>query len=361
MNIIVKFTLVLIALTTFASSAFSQQTAEDFYNKGLAIIKSGRYKEAIPLFDEALRLNSNYVEALLERSRARSNNQTDLKGGLADIETILQIDPRHGEAYFERAVLRNAMILEMLKEKGSMSSEEILPLKKSVLEDLDAAIANGFENNRSYGYRAEVQSRQGNQAEAIKDYNKALKYDREDTFLLLNRSLCKLFSGDSQGAIDDFQEIVRIYERAKTNEQTPEKKLRTLKTTAILALTHLSSPFPSYESADLQLWAIEKLIELKPSPENYLTLAKHKMIYGSLDDSIADYTKAIEMSNGKFGHYFMDRGIVYQLQGKLAEAEADFAQGKKIDKNLENYNLKYWLELAKRQREQKRVRVELPQ
>jgi tetratricopeptide (TPR) repeat protein len=362
MNIIVKLTLVLITLTTFASSAFSQQTAEDFYNKGLAIIKSGRYKEAIPLFDEALKLNSNYVEALLERSRARSNNQTDLKGGLADIETILQIDPRHGEAYFERAVLRNAMILEMLKEKGSMSSEEILPFNQAVLEDLDAAIANGFKNKRSYTYRAETQAREfDNQDEAIKDYTEALKYDREETYLLINRSHAKRKNGDSQGAIDDLQEVVRRYDEAKTNSQTPAQKLGTLKGAAIMALNNLSSSFAMEERPDLQLWSIEKSIELQPTAMAYISLARHKMIYGNLDDSIADYTKAIEMSNGKFGHYFMDRGIVYQLQGKLAEAEADFAQGKKIDKNLENYNLKYWLELAKRQREQKRVRVELPQ
>ena len=361
MNIIIKFTLVLMVFLSLTSSAFSQKTAEDFYNKGLEIIKSGRYKEAIPLFDEAIKLNSNYVEALLERSRARSNNQTDLKGGLADLETILQIDPRHGEAYFERAVLRNAFIIEMLKEKGSMSSEEILPFNKTILEDLDAAIANGFKNKLSYSCRAETQSREfDNQAEAIKDYTEALKYDRDDTYLLINRSHAKRENGDSQGAIDDLQEIVRHYDEAKTNSQTSAQKLGTLKGAAIMALINLSSTFATEDKPDLQLWAIEKSIELQPTAMAYISLARYKMIYGSLDESIADYTKAIEMSDGKLGYYFMSRGIIYQLLGKSAEAEADFAQGRKIDPFFKDYNVKYWLELSKRQHEQRKVRVELP-
>lgn len=360
MKIISKTFLVLIALFLFGSTAFSQETAEKFFAKGVEIMKSGRYQPAIPFFDEAIRLNPNYAEAFLERSRAKSNNQRDLKGAMADIEKVLEIDPQLGEAYFERARLRNSMIIEMLKEKGPMPTQDVLPYNKAVLEDLNLAIENGLKKN-SYSYRAEYQSRHfDNQAEAIKDYTTALTYDKDDIQLLMGRAGAKRRNDDLQGSSDDLREVVRRYDEAKNNKQIPSQKLAEMKGAAVMALVNLSSNYALDEKPEQQLWAIEKSIELAPSASAYVSRGRYKLIFGNLDDSIADYTKAIELSGGKIGHYFMDRGVAYQLNGKTAEAEADFEQGRKIDPNLKNYNLRYWLELAKRQREQQRVKVELP-
>ncbi|HMS44123.1 MAG TPA: tetratricopeptide repeat protein, partial [Pyrinomonadaceae bacterium] len=325
MKIFYKINLVIFTLLLLYSSVFAQQTAEEFYEKGLEKMKSGRYQEALPFFDEAIKLNSFYVEALLERSRARSNNKRDLPGALADIETILQINPKFGEAYFERAHLRRTMIFQMLKEKGQMRTSEILPYHKAILEDLNLAIENGFKNKRSYSYRAELQARHlDNPAEAIKDYTEALKFDPDDFNLLMNRSFAKRANDDVQGAIDDLREIINRYDEAKANKEIPAEKLNILKSAAIMALNNLSSTFALDEKPELQLWAIEKSIELQPNTMAYLARGRYQTIFGSLDDAIADYNKAIEMSGGKVGHYFMSRGIVYHLQGKTVEAEADF-------------------------------------
>ncbi len=361
MKTIFKTISVSFVLCLFYASAFSQQTAEEFYDKGVEMMKSGKYVEAIPLFDEALNLNSSYTEALLERSRAKSNNQRDLKGAFADVESALLLNPKYGEAYFERARLRNSMLIKKVKEKGSMSEEEILPFFKAILEDVNLAIENGFKNKRSYTYRAELQSRHfDNQTDAIKDYTVALTYDADDSQLLISRSHAKRNNDDFQGSIDDLREVIRRYDEAKKDNKISVQKLASLKSAAVMALVNLSSDYGMIEKPDLQLWAIEKSIELQPTAIAYIALARHKMIFGDLDESISAYTKAIEMSGEKSGLYFIDRGIVYTLQGKLAEAEADFEQGKKIQPNLKNYNLKYSLELARRQREQKKVRVELP-
>lgn len=359
----IKFSLLLLVLCLSFSSVFAQQpTAEDYYKKGLEIIKTGRYKEAIPYFDKALQLNSQYVEALLERSRARSNNQADLQGAMADLNTLLQINPRHGEAYFERALVRNALFLEVLKKKETMSEEEAMPYHKEILEDLNSAINNGFQNKRSYSYRAEMWSRNfDNQADAVKDYTAALSFEPDDLYLLINRANAKRRNEDFQGAIEDLQEIVSRYETAKNNPQTDANKLGMMKGAAIMALNNLSSSYALDEKPDLQLWAIQKSLEIQPTDTGYAALARYQRIFGELDDALASYNKAIEMTDGKRGIYFMDRGIVLYLQGKTAEAEADFAKGLEIDPYLKNYNVKYFIEVSKRQREQRKVKVDLPQ
>jgi len=352
--------LVAFIFTLGASDAAAQQTAEDFYKKGVEIMKSGRYEPAIPFFDEAIKLNSNYVEAFLQRSRAKQNNQMDLKGAFEDVETVLQINPQMGEAYFERAQIRNSLILKMLKEKGSMTMAEILPFKKLLLEDLNSAIDNGFKNKRIYSYRAGILSRDfDNQTDAIKDYTAAMSFDPDDFHLLNNRALAKRQNDDFQGAIADLREIIRRYDEAKTDNKVSAQKLDSLKGGAVFALNNLSSTYALSEDTASQMWAIEKSIELQPTASAYLSRGRHKMIFGSLDDAITDYNKAIEMSGGKIGRYILDRGIVYHLQGKVTEAQADFEQAVKLEPHLKR-SVNYWLELARRQREQKRVRVELP-
>lgn len=358
----IKYGLLLLTLCLAFSSVFAQQpTAEDFYNKGLEIIKTGRYKEAIPYFDKAIQLNSQYVEALLERSRARSNNQADLPGAMADLNTLLQINPQHGEAYFERAMVRSSLFMQVLKAKGTMRQEESLPYKKAIFEDVNTAINNGFRNKRVFLYRAEMFSRDfDEQTKAIEDYTAALSFDPDDSMILISRAHAKRRNDDLEGAIDDLREVVNRYDAAKENPQTDAKKLAFMKGAAIMALTNLSSTYALDEKPDLQLWAIQKSLEIQPTDLGYAALARYQKIFGELDDALANYNKAIEMTNGKRGIYFIDRGIVLYLQGKITEAEADFAKALEIDPNLKYYNVKYFLEVSKRQREQRKVKVELP-
>lgn len=362
MRILTQSVLALSVLLACAVTAFTQVTAEEYFDRGVETMKSGRYKESIPFFDEAINLDSSLVEAYIARSKARSNNQADLPGALEDLNTALQLAPRNGEAFFERARILNSMILRMIKEAGGMSGDELKPYHSAVLKDLDSAIMNGFVNERSFSYRAGYLMRQfGMVKEAIDDYTRAIQYDPFDVHLLMNRAHAKHRIDDYKGAEADLLEVVERYEESKAAGKLDPAKLEEMKRAAVMALNGVSSIYALMENPERQTWSIEKSIELEPTAEAYVALARQKMIYGNLEESLADYTKAIEMSDDvRRGQYYMDRGIVYLLKEMPEEAAADFESGRKLVPRLERWNVKYWFELAKRQREQRTVKVELP-
>lgn len=349
-----------IIIFTLPVFAFSQQTAEDFYRQAVELSKKGKYDAAIASMDEAVKIRSDYVEAYLERSRFKQNNQRDIKGASADIEIVLQLDPQLGAAYYERSQIRKSQFSEILETKKNMSFEETLPFKKLELEDLNSAINYGYKNKQVYLLRAFLYWKTFvNFPKAIEDFTVALEYDPEDYDLYNTRGLVKRDTGDLPGAIADMREIINIYERLSNDKKYPANKQKRLKDTAVMMFNNLSSLYSESEDSTSQLWAIKKSLEIEPTSQGYAALGRYKVVFGEFDDAIADYTKAIEISDGRLPLDFVRRGIAYHLQGKLEKAQADFDKALEIAPNMRN-NIKYQIEVTCRQREQKRIRIELP-
>lgn len=361
MKITQKFIPAFLILIIFSAGAFSQQTAEDFYRQGMELSAKHKHKEAIAALTEAIRLNSALTEAYLERSRLRQNNQRDMKGALSDIETVLQLDPQLGAAYYERFQIRKSMNGGMFSGKKNLNFQrDILPHRKLELEDLNSAIDYGYKNKQSYESRGFMYWRIFHQYQkAVEDYTSAISFDAEDYDLYNTRGLIKKDNGDLAGAIADMREIVNIYDRAANDKEYPAEKLKKLKGAAIMMLNNMSSLYAESEDSASQLWAIKKSIEIEPNSRGFGALGRYNTVFGELSDAVANYTKAIEFSDGRLPFDFLERGVAYHLQRKLAEAQADFDKAVQIAPNIKN-TIKYRIEVTRRQREQKRIRVELP-
>lgn len=111
------------------------------------------------------------------------------------------------------------------------------------LEDLDRAVREAPQNGEVYYDRANMKSRNGDNAGAAGDYTIALELGlrmRERFLALGNRGMARAVLGDVEGALADFTEIV---------DASP--KNRSLLRTALLNRMVLRKRIGDYEGADL--------------------------------------------------------------------------------------------------------------
>ena len=63
MLIIGRFILCLMTLAVLCAPTFGQTTANDWINKGSALIQLGKYDEAVLAYDRAIEIDPQYAEA----------------------------------------------------------------------------------------------------------------------------------------------------------------------------------------------------------------------------------------------------------------------------------------------------------
>lgn len=343
----------------FCFNAFAQQTADAFYKQGVEQLKTHKYDAAIVSFTEAIKLNPAYLEAYLERSKARENNQRDLEGAFADVEKAIELNPSHGEAHFRRAGIRYAQIIK----RKEASNEIVEATFRKMLADFDLAIGYGYKTKDAYARRASIKCHDLDDCKtAIADFDAAIALDPNDFHLYINRSSAKRRSKDFAGAVADLREVVSGYygNQSSITDEAQKKMLDQQRGAVSMALLNLSSDLLMEESHEQALGAINQSLELYPENASaYDARGRYKTIFGDLDEAIADYDRAIELRQNN-GIAFLGRGIALALQGKTAEAQKSFDKGFEILPHLKNQYSKR-VELTRRQREQKKIKVELPE
>ena len=202
-------------------------SAEEWTQRGVALYNKEKYAEALPAFDEALRLKPLLAQALTSRGLVhyKLGNLTaaiaDLnacvavaphlalgyenRGGffllehgdydraLPDLDETIRLDPKHANAY----LLRGQLWL--------MKGELDLALK-----DCHRAIQLGKDDANAYQLRGVVLMDMGELDRAIADFSEALLRDRTYFPALRQRGLAWFFKGDFDQAIADANEAIRL-------------------------------------------------------------------------------------------------------------------------------------------------------
>lgn len=339
-------------LSLTASSAFSQTTDEHANKNALAAVTRGQFAEAIAILDKDIRNEKNLFASYLLRADVKRMTG-DFAGALADLNSASVIKPNVGGIYERRADVRMVLRQDM----------------KDVLADLDLAISNGVKHERVFAQRGQARAWTGDYEGAIADYRAAIGMRPGYAQAYVGWAGFYRRKDDNENAVKVLEEFVAIVENSSPGPKPAEGKAtvttnvdlptegkelqRGQQTTVIVTGTPVSGP-PSPEQmramtermeqsrntalayitlADLYedgpdltkaMETVEKGIALDPSDFYGLDVrGRIKIKSGDLNGGIRDLSTAIAAFPPNAGPY-LERGIAYLLQGKDAEAQADF-------------------------------------
>ena len=304
------------------------QTAADFNTRASRRYDEGRYDQAIADYTEAIRLDPQQADALLNRGWTFFVKE-DYDTAIADFEGALKVDPELAGAYEGRGVCHREM--ERYDE---------------AIRDFTEAIRRVQSDPGVYQRRATTYQLAGRLEEALKDRNRAIELDGSvvDYWIQRGQTLRELRRFDDSRR--DFEQAISLdpsnshpYYEAGYTYYDEEKYQQ-----AILFFTmaiERDNAEPIYRNMrglcyrELELYAeaeqdFLRAIELNPRRALYhWHMGLNLYDQGQLELSIQAMTNYIQLEpDDPDGYEF--RGDVYEELGNEAAAAADRAKMKKL-------------------------------
>jgi protein O-mannosyl-transferase len=163
------------------------------YNfRGICYAEKGNYRQAVDDYNVALKINSQYKEALNNRANAyRMIGQNDL--ALKDFKQIITINPKFADAYYNRGLL----YLEINHLDNALADF-------TTAINVDPNMADYF-NNRGVALRLK-----GEYEKSFADFNQALKLNKNFAEAYFNRGMIFQIHRRYFPAIVNYTEALRI-------------------------------------------------------------------------------------------------------------------------------------------------------
>ena len=297
-------------------------SAETYYNRGLAYGKKGQYDRTISDCDEAIKRKSDFAEAYVNRGCAYDEiGQHDR--AIADFDKAIALNPDDAIAYNNRGTANG--------NKGQYDR---------AIADFDKAIALKPDYANAYYNRGTAYASKGEYDRAISDYDKAIKIKPDYAEAYYNRGLTYASKGEYDRAISDYDKAIKIkpdYAIAYNNRGTVYGNKGQLDQ-AIADFGKVIELKPDYANAyynrgfiyaskgeyDRAISDYDKAIKIKPDyAEAYNNRGNAYYRKNMYDPAIADYDKTIEIRPNDTEAYY-NRALAYQYKGELDRAIADF-------------------------------------
>ncbi|OBQ33400.1 MAG: hypothetical protein AN487_20465, partial [Anabaena sp. CRKS33] len=268
-----------------------------YYGKGLALGSSGKVPETITALQQAVKSQPDFVPAWLYLSAVYGySNQLDK--ALAAINQAIQLQPNNPNLYNQKSAVLSD--LKRYKEAAAAINKAI-----------ELSPRAGFYTNRGL-VRAELGDKPG----AIDDYNQAIKINPNDAQAYNNRGNVRDDLGDKPGAIDDYNLAIKInpnLAQAYNNRGIVRNELGD-KPGAIDDYNQAIKINPNYAKA-----------------YNNRGIVRNEL--GDKQGAIDDYNQAIKI-NPNYAQAYNNRGIVRNELGDKQGAIDDYNLAIKINPNL---------------------------
>lgn len=204
------------------------------FKRGQDAHARGDYEQALSLYDAAIKVRPEFLEAIFQRANALVSLRRYPEAEKAFQRTIeLRADwalpqaalgallARMGrsdeaEKYLERALTlerTNAIALVALTEMRLRAKAE-RPVLENLLIRLQQATAGEGATASVWVSRASVERELGKRAEALASVNNALSLDSKNSLALMERAEIQLVAGDFQSAIKDAQAVRQLAPQA---------------------------------------------------------------------------------------------------------------------------------------------------
>ncbi len=184
-----------------------------------ALNEKDSYK-AIRLYDKAIALNPNFLEAYGNRGILKAKTG-DHAGALADYDKVIELKPNDARTYYNRGNLK--------KQMGNRSG---------ALSDYNTAISLKQDYSEAFNNRGILKSDMVDQVGAMSDYDKAISFKPNNVNAYNNRGNLKNRMGDQIGALSDYSTAIsfkpdyakaynnraQCYRKLAESEQDPTKK-----------------------------------------------------------------------------------------------------------------------------------------
>jgi tetratricopeptide (TPR) repeat protein len=329
----------LLAVTMFASHRQSLPAAEalssqELVAKGNALLKAGNPGAAVDAFSEALRIDPKNADAYQFRAVAFGVSGRH-KDAIADFKEAIRLVPPEAKSR-----------LAELHACCSISHRGLRDLA-SAERECNVAISLDHESPRALTVRGLLAIAKKEYDSALADANEAIRLDANCGQAYLIRGQIHFIKKDYDHAIGDFGEVIRIcpgqidgyFERASALifRDRIDEAIADL-STAIRINPRLEFLWGKRAGAYVRKRDFKNVIadlteELRLNPNHPLAHsfrgAAHLGCH-EYAEAIADFTVAIQQ-DPKDGLSFQDRGEAYLALGKWDEAIADYSEAIHLD------------------------------
>ncbi len=335
----------------------TNRTALENFNIGMKCSEKGDYRSAIDFFTAAILSNPTYVEAYINRAKAKSSaeGEVNIIDALIDFDKAVNLNPNNSEALIGRG---NIMIqlnpqdpdgLKDLEKAGKIDPDNYpywsIGTAKMQLHDYSGMLES-FQNYLEFSKPQDWSLGEGHYyiglafykmkkwEEAIDNFSKAISmkatinyhwayFNRANSYSQLN-NLEAAFN-DYNIVIDLKPDLIVAYLNRSLlflNKNLKTEALKDLFTALsfenenIKVLKELSRQLVLNKEFNLALIQYSKLVKLQPF--DFTNYQKRGTCYLSLhkyEESITDFDKAIEIDNSSAPTFFF-RGLAYYYLNK---------------------------------------------
>lgn len=311
-------------------------TATEYYQRSLYYGDKKEYLRALEDCNQAIRIDSKYIEAYLQRGQMQEA-LGKFKEAFEDYQLVLQQNPNHVKAYNYRGVLH---FNQQAYPNAKADFEKVIQLDprdfkgyhnrgnvKFVTGDLDGAFndyTQALEYNpqhiMSYLRRAEIRIQKGQYKDAIHlDYDVAKKAHPKNPDIYFNRGVASFYQKNYYQAFMDFQKTLELapqyldahfmsgLSRAKQGEyegalldfnqaiQMNPQDIRAYFERGCLKMNHLDKNIQKESIDDFQ-----KVIDLAPQfSEAHFNLATVYYNLGQIEKAIKGLIQALKLQENE--------------------------------------------------------------